>query len=383
MLFRAYLSKPEGEALFQKFFVRNTPTILIATSDGREIDRHKGYGGYPPEQFKENIENAYKNENNFLNLTRAYEKDSTDLVVIAKLAERWRSYYIYEKMAEFAEKILKQPEKAKQLKLPVGRDEVETSIYEFAKYTTTFSDPEAVLHFATEFPNSALLNSVFRDYRSFLFNKDNQEKALTVFDELIKQFPENSALINSYLRYCTRSKSNYDRGIELADQLYKAKAGKIDIEIASLYADLLIEQDDMKKVQEIPRQLIKDNPDKEIDIEMEFGFLYQQKKKYEEAFASFENIIKNYPDYYPAYYQVGRTAVFSGTNLDRGLQCFKEYLQHEPDEDQPTWANAHYRMGMIYEHKGDKDSAQKEYETALKLDPAYEDAQKALEKLYK
>ena len=38
-------------------------------------------------------------------------------------------------------------------------------------------------------------------------------------------------------------------------------------------------------------------------------------------------------------------------------------------------------QGLIYEHKGDKESAKKEYEAALKLDPDYKAAKDALEKL--
>jgi tetratricopeptide (TPR) repeat protein len=67
--------------------------------------------------------------------------------------------------------------------------------------------------------------------------------------------------------------------------------------------------------------------------------------------------------------------------IDRGMECLKKYLQHEPEEGQPTLANAHWRLGLIYEHKGDKESAKKEYEAALKLDSDYQAAKEALEKL--
>jgi len=49
----------------------------------------------------------------------------------------------------------------------------------------------------------------------------------------------------------------------------------------------------------------------------------------------------------------------------------------------PSHAAAHWRLGIIFEHKQDIDSAKNEYETALKLDPDYKLAKEALEKLTK
>lgn len=382
LLFRAHRGTPEGDEIYKKFYVRATPTVMIAMADGREIDRVLGFDP-PVEKFKDRIEEAYLSEDTFLNLIQANEKDSSDLAVLAKLAEKYRSNYIFDKMVEFSDKILIQPENAKQIMLPFGKDNAEVSAYEFAKYASTYSGPEQVLEFANEFPNSNYLDSVLGGFWRSLLNKDQQEKAIEIFDKLIIKFPENAALIGSYLRYCSRSKTNYDRGIELADRIYKAKAGKIDLDFASAYAELLIEKGDTKKVQSITKEIIKNNPDREKDIRMRLGFLCQDKKNYEMAFKTFEELIKDYPDYYSALYQIGRTAVFSGTNLDRGIECLKKYLQHEPEDGQPTLPNAHWRLGAIYEHKADKESAKKEYEAALKLDPDYKAAKDALEKLKK
>jgi len=380
LLFRAHRGKPKGDEIYKKFLVRATPTVLIAMADGREIDRLLGYDGQP-DKFKDNIEETLKGENTFLNLTQAYEKDPMDLAVLAKLAEKYRSNYIFDKMAEFSDKILKQSEKARKTILPFGKDKTEVSAYEFAMYASTYSGSEAVLDFANEFPQSAYLNGVFGDFWRILLNKDQQEQAIEVFDKLIIKFSENESLIGSYLSFCSRSKTNYDRGIELADRLYKSKEGKVDLGFAESYAGLLIEKGDTKRVQNITEELIKNNPDREKDIRMQLGFLYQDKKNYDMAFETFENLVKDHPDYYPALYQIGRTAAFSGKNLDRGIQCLKKYLEHEPEEGQPTLANAHWRMGLVYEHKGDKESAKKEYEAALKLDPDYKAAKDALAKL--
>ncbi len=382
LLFRAHRGQPEGDEIYKKFSVRATPTVMIVTPDGREVDRVLGYDP-PPEKFKDKLEETRTSENTVLNLTLAFEKDPSNIAVLVKLAEKYRSYYAFDKMTEFSGKILQQPEQAKQTLLPPGKDSAEVSAYEYAMYASTFSGLDAVLAFANEFPRSSYLDDVFKDFWRTLLNKDQQEKALAAFDELNTKFPGNESLVGSYLAYCSRSQKDFDRGIALADEVYKAKAGKVDPNFASSYVGLLLEKGETKKAQSIAKELVNNNPDREKDIRVQLGYLYQEKKKYDLAMETFEQLFKDHPDYYSALYQIGRTSAYSGANLDKGITSLMKYLQHEPQDGDPTWANARWRLGLIYEHKGDKEAARKEYESALKLEPDYKAAKDALEKLTK
>jgi Tfp pilus assembly protein PilF len=56
-------------------------------------------------------------------------------------------------------------------------------------------------------------------------------------------------------------------------------------------------------------------------------------------------------------------------------------LAGDPGSSLPDVTWAHWRMGMIYEHKGDVAQARRAYEAALKADPDNKEAQKALKKL--
>lgn len=109
------------------------------------------------------------------------------------------------------------------------------------------------------------------------------------------------------------------------------------------------------------------------------GYLYVDTEDYERAFAQFEGMIKNDPEDWTAYYQVGRTGAISGQNLDRAEECMKRYL--EADADNPSKSAAHWRLGMVYEHKEDKPSALVSYEAALELDPDYGPAKESLKNL--
>ena len=70
-----------------------------------------------------------------------------------------------------------------------------------------------------------------------------------------------------------------------------------------------------------------------------------------------------------------------GKDLEKGRDCFREYLEREHVPNSPSWAAAHWRMGMIYEKMGKPDSARVEYQRCLELEPDYKEAEKALKKL--
>jgi tetratricopeptide (TPR) repeat protein len=119
----------------------------------------------------------------------------------------------------------------------------------------------------------------------------------------------------------------------------------------------------------------------DVDPYYGMGMMYQQAQEWDKAFAAFEKAVKADPENGSSLYQIGRTGVMSGENLDRAAECLKLYLKREPEPNAPTWANAHWRLGMVYEKQGDVEAARKEYEAALALDPEDKNAKESLEKL--
>ncbi|MGD8413142.1 MAG: tetratricopeptide repeat protein [Candidatus Latescibacterota bacterium] len=113
------------------------------------------------------------------------------------------------------------------------------------------------------------------------------------------------------------------------------------------------------------------------------GMMYQGNERYDEAFAAFEKAVAVDPGATNALYQIGRTGVLSGENLDRAVAALKKYLETDPSPGQPTPANAHWRLGMCYELMGELEKARAEFETALALDPDDENARQSLENLGK
>lgn len=109
--------------------------------------------------------------------------------------------------------------------------------------------------------------------------------------------------------------------------------------------------------------------------------LFVREKKFDEAFALYEETLQTQPDDYGALYQVGRLAAETGQRLDRGLAALQRCLTLEPPAGQPGRAPTHWRLGNIWEKKGDKAAARAAYEAALAADTAFENARAALKKL--
>lgn len=109
--------------------------------------------------------------------------------------------------------------------------------------------------------------------------------------------------------------------------------------------------------------------------------LYVREKKYDEAFAIFEETLTVNADDYGALYGIGRLAAESGQRLDAGLENLKKCLSLTPPTGSPSHAAAHWRMGNILEKKGDKAAARTAYEAALQADANFKPAADSLKKL--
>ncbi len=92
-------------------------------------------------------------------------------------------------------------------------------------------------------------------------------------------------------------------------------------------------------------------------------------KRYAEAFAQFDDALREQPDDFVLLYNVGRCAAVSGQQLDRGRVALQRCLQLEVPpggEEMPTRACVHYRLANILERMGDRAGAEAEYAAAVR-----------------
>jgi len=109
------------------------------------------------------------------------------------------------------------------------------------------------------------------------------------------------------------------------------------------------------------------------DTYFRLALLYQSMERWSDAFTTLDKLLELDEGNRDGLYQVGRTAAMSGQGLDRAVEALGLYLEGKPAADEPSLAWAHYRLGLVYEKKGDTGRARK--------DPEHDQAKKALKKL--
>jgi tetratricopeptide (TPR) repeat protein len=117
------------------------------------------------------------------------------------------------------------------------------------------------------------------------------------------------------------------------------------------------------------------------DYAFRYFYFLLDREDYDRAEAILKEIEKIDPDDPNLLYQRGKLRLLSGKELEQGLSCFKEYLARERASGNPSYAAAHWRMGMTYEKMGRPDSARAEYRRSLDLDPDFKEAKESLKKL--
>ncbi len=109
-----------------------------------------------------------------------------------------------------------------------------------------------------------------------------------------------------------------------------------------------------------------------------YASLYSHEKKYAEAIALYDEVLRETPGDGDALYHFGRLAAQTGLHLDRGLTALREIVA-QPDRKND--ARVHTFIGDILEKKGDRPGALAAYEAALAADPAFTRAIEALRRL--
>jgi tetratricopeptide (TPR) repeat protein len=87
------------------------------------------------------------------------------------------------------------------------------------------------------------------------------------------------------------------------------------------------------------------------------------------------------PDNLSPYLRVAGTLQNTGKDLARAERYARKYLSQPPEPTASSHAVAHWRLGLVLEKEGRKADAVAELETATKLDPKFEPAQKDLKRL--
>jgi tetratricopeptide (TPR) repeat protein len=109
--------------------------------------------------------------------------------------------------------------------------------------------------------------------------------------------------------------------------------------------------------------------------------VYATGERWPELDALLADAEKKIPDNVTPYLRASTVLVATGKDLARAERYARKYLSQEPEPNSTTSAAAHWRLAMVLEKAGKKPEAITELQTATRLDPKFEPAQKDLKRV--
>jgi thioredoxin-related protein len=249
VLYRAVRGTKSGDAVFEKFDIRGTPTELFLDKNGREIDWILGYGP-PADKFLEKVKKALAGIDTYQSLSDRYVKEPDNIEVVFKLAEKvgdrgtpaleTRSKELYQKVLAMDLQGRTGSYYNEYLKASIPY--VEAAEFALAQ-TTVFSrkpDPTPLRAFIKKYPDSKLLKNAY-SYLSYYYGQmAPKEEAGPFFEEYAAKYPDDKNVLTSYIERIVRDKEPLERGIELALKLQEMtgypKDPGVQQNLAQLYA---------------------------------------------------------------------------------------------------------------------------------------------------
>jgi tetratricopeptide (TPR) repeat protein len=144
---------------------------------------------------------------------------------------------------------------------------------------------------------------------------------------------------------------------------------------------VILKEDDKPQAAEAELRAAVEASPGVADHRFALGYFYQQAARWDDAFATFEEIVQRFPGQWQAHFQIGKTASLSGRRIDAGVAALRRYLQHQPRPEEPPLARAHYRLGLLHQKQQDRDAARSEFKAALEMDAGLDEARMALASL--
>ncbi len=198
------------------------------------------------------------------------------------------------------------------------------------------------------------------------------DKAIAQSDTIMMLDPYagylTKASIFEYQKEKKKTEESYLRAIEIAPEKTQA--------YRSLWWSYVSNKEESKADEALARA-VKAVKDKS-DIYYWAGLYYVQASDLVKADAMFHHALEEDSTNAPVYYQMGKVALLSGKDLEKGVRAFTKYLTMPVARNAPDYSYAHWRMGLIYEKLGQKEAARAEFNKSLELNPGLEAAKKAL-----
>lgn len=179
----------------------------------------------------------------------------------------------------------------------------------------------------------------------------NKAKAYFIKGFVYKEAGDTAKSISSYTTVIELEPDNYDAYMQLG-VIYGARGNDLAIQYYS--------------------NALRVNPSS-VEALYNRGLYYQESGQLEKAEGDYLTIIAKNPGYQDAYYNLGFIALVNKDDYAEAIKQFSKAINIEQN-----YVEAFYNRGLSYEYSGDKNSAIKDYKSALAIFPNYSLAKERL-----
>jgi tetratricopeptide (TPR) repeat protein len=266
-MFRATLQEPAGDALFKRFSVNATPTILLLDGDGAEVDWVVGYDP-PAEAFQELLAKMKAGgPESYKWLSAAYANRPKDVEAVFALAQKKSERYPADQVAGLYKQVVALDPDGKAGTTEYRKEKISyTELAEFKIGQAALQvmpprapDPAPLLAFVKKYPESAIVKEAFGFMANFYFGRTAPKAdAVKFFDEYTARYPQDAMVLWSYVRRIIADKDSLDKGVELARRAADLAAPAMKSMMLQSLAQVYLLKDDKAKAAEVAERILKE-----------------------------------------------------------------------------------------------------------------------------
>ncbi len=230
-----------GRELFEFYDIHGTPTVMILTAEGQEVDRIVGFH-LPPDDYMARVQEIEQGDNTLLQMVQQLEDDPGNLDLLTRIIRWYEDNSSMQSTQEYAEAILENADAAREFMVPVGEDGAEISAYEYASFASVYTSLGHLVHFVEEFPQSILIDNVFYRLGQYARRDEDSEAAVAQMNEYLgtRRFRHNVGLISAFIRYAMSANTELERACELAEYIRTEHPDRMNSRIRRTHAELAL-----------------------------------------------------------------------------------------------------------------------------------------------
>jgi tetratricopeptide (TPR) repeat protein len=257
-VFRAVLQEPAGQAVFDKFKINATPTMLLLDGTGAEVDWMVGYRP-PAENVQKSLDRMLSGTATFQSLSAAYAKNSKDAATVFGLARKYGDRYDTDKADEKYREVIALDPDGKAGTFTHDSYNVTVPYTEFAEFAIARTalqvrqkpDLAPMKAFLAKRPESRLAKPAYDLMESYYGTRAPKEEAAAFFAEYAAKFPADPMVLYGWLSRIVRDKEPIDKGIELAQKIEAMTEFAPSLNINQMLAQVYALKGDKAKVEEL------------------------------------------------------------------------------------------------------------------------------------